>query len=272
MSPDHGIRHRVWLIALGLIALRANAGSAQDSCSRCLDGFRFLPSAIVNDPFATTHFVNATGGGMAYDLRLPVRNLEGDTITNLKGDIGFLLVDFEYQAKIARWLALRATLTGAARVGTNAQAVVASGVTAAFGGSLGATVPVWQTDKFLVALDGTFRRSTEYNIDPFGFVQEVADSGYINDGARATLLGTEQVSLSFTDDAVDAIATLAAEVNDGVENIGARRLQTIMERVLEEMSFDAADRPGTTVTVDAAYVKAHVGELAANADLSRFIL
>jgi len=86
------------------------------------------------------------------------------------------------------------------------------------------------------------------------------------------LLGTEQVELVFTDDAVDAIATLAAEVNDGVENIGARRLQTIMERVLEEMSFDAADRPGTAVTVDAAYVKAHIGELAANADLSRFIL
>ncbi len=86
------------------------------------------------------------------------------------------------------------------------------------------------------------------------------------------LLGTEQVTISFAEDAIDAIATLAAEVNDGVENIGARRLQTIMERVLEEISFDAADKPGSSLTIDAVYVKAHVGELASNADLSRFIL
>jgi ATP-dependent HslUV protease ATP-binding subunit HslU len=86
------------------------------------------------------------------------------------------------------------------------------------------------------------------------------------------LLATEQVELTFTADAVDAIAGLATDVNSGVENIGARRLHTIMERVLEDISFDAADRSGTSVTVDAAYVVAHVGDLAKNADLSRFIL
>ena len=194
MSSQYGMRHRVRLSVFGLVALCASAANAQTACPRCLAGHRFLPSAIVNDPFATTHFVNATGGGMAYDLRIPVRNLEGDTITTFKGDIGFLLVDFEYQLKIAPWLALRATATGAGRVGTSAQAVLASGVSAAFGGSLGATVPVWNSDQFLVALDGTFRRSTEYDIDPFGFVREVVDSGYINDGARATLLSSEKVN------------------------------------------------------------------------------
>ncbi len=86
------------------------------------------------------------------------------------------------------------------------------------------------------------------------------------------LLATEKVELTFTDDAVDAIAGLASDVNSGVENIGARRLHTIMERVLEDISFDAADRSGSSVTVDAAYVVAHVGDLAKNADLSRFIL
>ncbi len=86
------------------------------------------------------------------------------------------------------------------------------------------------------------------------------------------LLGTEDVELVITDDAVDQIATLAAEVNSGVENIGARRLQTIMERVLEEISFTATDQPNTTVTVDAAYVQEHIGDLAKNADLSKFIL
>ena len=86
------------------------------------------------------------------------------------------------------------------------------------------------------------------------------------------LMATEGVTLVFTDDAIDAIADIAVEVNSNVENIGARRLQTVMERVLDEISFAAPDRSGETVTIDAAYVQAHVGDLAKNADLSRFIL
>ena len=86
------------------------------------------------------------------------------------------------------------------------------------------------------------------------------------------LMLTEGVTLTFTDDAIDALADAAVAVNGSVENIGARRLQTIMEKVVEEISFTAADRGGETVAIDAAYVNARVGALAANADLSRFIL
>jgi ATP-dependent HslUV protease ATP-binding subunit HslU len=86
------------------------------------------------------------------------------------------------------------------------------------------------------------------------------------------LLATEGVTLQFTDDAIDAIADIAVEVNSNVENIGARRLQTVMERVLDEISFAAPDRSGETVKIDAAYVREHIGDLAKNADLSRFIL
>ncbi len=86
------------------------------------------------------------------------------------------------------------------------------------------------------------------------------------------LMRTEGVELDFSDDAVSAIARIAAKVNGSVENIGARRLQTVMERVLDEVSFTAADRSGETVRVDADFVERHVGDLAANADLSRFIL
>jgi ATP-dependent HslUV protease ATP-binding subunit HslU len=86
------------------------------------------------------------------------------------------------------------------------------------------------------------------------------------------LMGTEGVTLEFTPDAVDAIADIAVEVNSNVENIGARRLQTVMERVLDEISFAAPDRSGETVKIDAAYVREHIGDLAKNADLSRFIL
>jgi ATP-dependent HslUV protease ATP-binding subunit HslU len=86
------------------------------------------------------------------------------------------------------------------------------------------------------------------------------------------LLKTEGVTLDFTDDAIDAIADIAVAVNSSVENIGARRLQTVMERVLDEISFTATDRSGETVKVDGDYVQKHIGDLAKNADLSRFIL
>ncbi len=86
------------------------------------------------------------------------------------------------------------------------------------------------------------------------------------------LMGTEGVALSFTEDAVDALADLAADINDRVENIGARRLATVMERLLEEISFTATDRGGDVVAVDAAYVNERVAPLAAKGDLSRFIL
>ena len=86
------------------------------------------------------------------------------------------------------------------------------------------------------------------------------------------LLATEGVTLEFTDDGIDAIADIAASVNATVENIGARRLHTVMERVLDEISFSAADREGETVTVDAAYVNERIGDLTKNIDLSKFIL
>jgi ATP-dependent HslUV protease ATP-binding subunit HslU len=86
------------------------------------------------------------------------------------------------------------------------------------------------------------------------------------------LMATEGVALDFTPDAVDAIARISVEVNSSVENIGARRLQTVMERILDEISFSATDRSAETITIDAAYVESHIGDLARNADLSRFIL
>jgi ATP-dependent HslUV protease ATP-binding subunit HslU len=88
----------------------------------------------------------------------------------------------------------------------------------------------------------------------------------------AALLATEGVALTITDDGIDAIARTAASVNESVENIGARRLHTVMERLLETVSFDASDRSGETVTVDHNYVTAQLANIAGNADLSKYIL
>jgi ATP-dependent HslUV protease ATP-binding subunit HslU len=86
------------------------------------------------------------------------------------------------------------------------------------------------------------------------------------------LLKTEEVTLEFAEDAIDALADLAAEINTSVENIGARRLHTVLERLLEDISFTATDRSGATITIDANYVQERVAPLAKNADLSKFIL
>ncbi|WBY07272.1 ATP-dependent protease ATPase subunit HslU [Sphingomonas sp. 7/4-4] len=88
----------------------------------------------------------------------------------------------------------------------------------------------------------------------------------------AALLGTEGVTIDFTEDGIRAVAKIAAEVNSELENIGARRLQTVMEKLLEEVSFDAEDRAGTTLTIDAAYVDKQLAAVARNTDLSRYVL
>jgi ATP-dependent HslUV protease ATP-binding subunit HslU len=86
------------------------------------------------------------------------------------------------------------------------------------------------------------------------------------------LLATEKVSLEFAPDAVAEVARIACQVNESVENIGARRLQTVMERLLEELSFEAEDRAGDTVRIDGAYVREQLADLAKNSDLSKYIL
>jgi ATP-dependent HslUV protease ATP-binding subunit HslU len=86
------------------------------------------------------------------------------------------------------------------------------------------------------------------------------------------LLATEEVTLEFSDDAIDAIARIAVDVNSSVENIGARRLQTVMEKLLEDISFDAEDRKGETLKIDAAYVSKQLSGIAKDTDLSKYVL
>ena len=83
---------------------------------------------------------------------------------------------------------------------------------------------------------------------------------------------TENVHLEFTDDGIDVLAKISAEVNASVENIGARRLHTLLEKVLDEISFTASDRSGEEIIIDKKYIESNLGELAKDTDLSKFIL
>ena len=202
MSHPWSLRsYRILLAAVGAGVVGASTASAQQSqsqqqqeaCGRCLSGFHFLPSSIVGDPFTTTYFMNSTGGGMALDLDVPVRDLDGNVAGSLTGNIGFLLVTFDYQKSIAPWLALNASLNAIGRVGTSAEAVVATGVSAAFGGSFGATVPVLRRESFLVSAIAEVRRNSAYEVDPYTFVREVVDSGYTEE-AKGLLLENNKVN------------------------------------------------------------------------------
>ncbi len=104
------------------------------------------------------------------------------------------------------------------------------------------------------------------------FVSILSDTKASLPQQYTALIGTEGVTVTFTPDAIRAVARIAAEVNGEVENIGARRLQTVMEKLLEEVSFDAEDRVGETLTVDAAYVEKQLNQIARNTDLSRYVL
>jgi len=108
------------------------------------------------------------------------------------------------------------------------------------------------------------------NSDDFIRILKEPDNSLIKQ--YKALLKTENVDLEFTDDGIDTIANIASEVNTTVENIGARRLHTIIERVLDEISFTATDRAGEKITVDSEYIKKNIGELVKDTDLSKFIL
>lgn len=104
------------------------------------------------------------------------------------------------------------------------------------------------------------------------FVRILSDTRASLTEQYRALIGTEGVEISFTDDGIAAIARIAAEVNESLENIGARRLSTVMEKLLEEVSFEAEDRQGTSLVVDAAYVNGQLAEVARNRDLSKYVL
>ena len=108
------------------------------------------------------------------------------------------------------------------------------------------------------------------NSNDFKRILEEPDNSLIKQ--YKALLKTENVTLEFTKDGIETIAKLAAEINASIENIGARRLHTIIEKVLDEISFTATDKGGEKIIIDSSYVTENLGELAKNTDLSKFIL
>ncbi len=170
------------LLAFALLAVSAGYLPAQEP-SRVLNGFEFIPSRIVADPFAITYFGTITGGGMAFDLKTPFIDLDGDTIGTLTGDVAFMALGFEYQQRFGKWLAVRVAFSGGGRIGTNEQSMLAQGVTGTFGWDLGATARLYQSRKVIISGALDLARTDIVGVDPFGFAQSIIEDGLTEDNS-----------------------------------------------------------------------------------------
>ena len=167
-----------------------------DEAPRYLGGHLFIPSAVVPDPFISTTFGSTTGFGQAVGLKVPIRNLDGEKIGELEGDIGFMLLEFGYQQKIAHNFALRAGALATARMGTSAEAILSEGISALYGYDLGASARLLRKRNWQVSANVSLRGNTLYTMSPLAFARAVVEAYQGGDStgavqtAQDSLLGT----------------------------------------------------------------------------------
>jgi hypothetical protein len=166
-----------WLLLLALTTLPAARAMGQEpegrEAPRYFGGHQFIPSTIVADPFVATSFTSTTGFGMAIGLEVPILNIDGEQIGELEGDIGFLLLEFGYQQRLNNWLALRANVSAAARVGTSTEAILAEGISAVYGYGLGGTASLWRKQSWQLSATADFRGNSLTGIAPLDFAAAV---------------------------------------------------------------------------------------------------
>ena len=150
---------------------------------RVLNGHRFLPSSDLPDAFVNTFMRSAVGAGSAINLRAPVEDLDGNVVDTLDGSIAFLVLDYEYQQAVNRWLALRANVTGGARLGTDQQALLFQGVTGVVGAGLGTTIRILESNKVYVAAVADLATNKGYFVTPLDWLRDVIDNGLGNDSS-----------------------------------------------------------------------------------------
>ena len=184
-------------LAIMACSLALPVGASAQNPGRVLNGFRFVPSAAIQSPFVTTYIRTATGGGAGFDLTSLFIDVDGDTLGTLTGDIGFMVLDFEFQQQFFGWLAVRAGFTGSARMGVDAQSILAEGLTGIASLNLGATARIWNNDRLLVSGAVDFGSSELTGLDPVGFAKQViADSGLTKDNklVKSTSLSTARAN------------------------------------------------------------------------------
>jgi len=182
MTSRIGGSAAAFIVACALVPNPACGQTHDPAAARRLNGHTFILSDQLDDPFITTLIRTQTGGGFATKVTRDIENEVVDSLIDaLVGDLAFLALEFEYQQALTDWLALSASASGAARIGTGAESVLAEGVTSMFGFTLGATARVLQTEKWLLSAKARFQPSTQYRLDILTFAKRVIEEGKITE-------------------------------------------------------------------------------------------
>lgn len=202
-SPSMVREHRCKLLVvcacflLGQTAAALAVAGEQEpfpgEASRYFGGHLFIPSTIVPDPFISTTFTSITGFGQALNLKVPIQNLNGDKIGELSGNIGFMMLEFDFQQAIGHRFDVRVGGTANARVGTSAQSILAEGISALYGYQLGGTASVLKKRNWQLSATVDLRSNTLYSISPIDFVRSVVNS--IQAGDTTGAVGSGEDSL-----------------------------------------------------------------------------
>jgi len=173
------MKSRMTIIAVStwlVLVAEASCLSAAEP-TRVLNGHAFMPSEVVRAPFALSHFSTRTGGGIAFGLKTPFIDVDGEDLGTLEGDVGFMTLGFEYQQRFGSWFAGRASFRGSARIGIDEQSILAQGVSGAYVFSFGGTGRILQSEKVILSGALDFSNSQLIGVDPFGFATSVIEDG-----------------------------------------------------------------------------------------------
>ena len=166
-------------LVLSLVAIASSIHGAEPG--RTLNGHDFMPSENVEAPFAVTYFGTITGGGMAFDVKTPFIDRDGQQIGTLEGDVAFMALGFRYQQRFGNWIAARAGFVGSARLGIDEQSVLAQGVTGAYVFSFGGIARILQSEKAILSGSVDVAQTSIVGLDPYGFAQRVIEDGLEQD-------------------------------------------------------------------------------------------
>ena len=206
---DDASRRCAVLAACAILALTAVPAAAQEPTqemggrARELGGHRFVPSRIVADPFVASRFTTSLSFGGARDLEVPFYNAEDSLVRVLKGDLGFLGIDLDYQQQVTSWLALRGGVGAVARLGVDEFALAAEGVSTVYGAMLGATARILRAERFQLSAVVEYSTNTLYAMQPLTYLQGVA--GEVRTAVDSVLAGGGTVDSATIDAILDQI-------------------------------------------------------------------
>jgi len=162
-----------------------------------LNNFRFIPSDVIDNPFITTFVKTSVGAGAALDLKSYVKDLQGNVLDTLSGQLSFVSMNLKFQLAITDWLALNGSYGGSGRLGNNAFTLLTSGISYATGYVLGAKIKIWKNDQMMLSGSVDYKSSKIFLYSVYDFVKDVVESDTINSSSRDKLLEKDDVSSTF---------------------------------------------------------------------------